>query len=62
MAYIGDARGDVEALKRVGYGFAPGNAIEAAKEAAGRVTGAWAKGVVEAYEACLQFNHSALTT
>ncbi len=57
VAFVGDTNGDAEALAAVGHGFAPANASDTAKAAAGTVTaGAVVEGVVEAYRACLRRN------
>jgi hydroxymethylpyrimidine pyrophosphatase-like HAD family hydrolase len=57
VAFIGDTRGDAEAIRAVGLGFAPQNAAEAAKAVADVVTeGAVMAGVEEAYRACLARN------
>jgi hydroxymethylpyrimidine pyrophosphatase-like HAD family hydrolase len=59
VAFVGDTRGDAEALAAVGLGFAPQNAAEAAKRAADVVTeGAVLAGVEEAYRRCLALNRA----
>ncbi len=60
VAFIGDTRGDAEALRAVGLGFAPQNASPDAKEAADVVTaGAVLDGVLEAYCHCVERNEAA---
>ncbi len=57
LAYIGDSSGDLEALARVGFSFAPTNAIPAVREQVSFVTQhAVIKGVIEAYEWCIRHN------
>lgn len=57
IAFIGDTRGDAEAILRVGAGFAPHNASPTAKSAADIVTeGAVINGVIEAYLWCVEHN------
>jgi hypothetical protein len=59
VAFIGDTDGDAEALRAVGWGFAPQNAADAAKQAADTVTsGAVIEGVLEAYRACVARNRA----
>ena len=59
MAYIGDTNGDLEALRAVGYAFAPSNAVPAVKAVAHRVTeGAVVDGVLEAYRWCVAHNEA----
>lgn len=60
MAYIGDASGDIEALRAVGTSFAPDNAVEAVRSIVHRVTASRIGGVVEAYEACVALNSAGL--
>jgi len=57
VAFVGDTIGDAEALGAVGWGFAPRNASDEAKEAARTVTeGAVIEGVLEAYRVCIAHN------
>ena len=57
MAYIGDSQGDISALAKVGWSFAPANATAAVKTVAHVVTRAEATaGVLEAYQAVVAHN------
>lgn len=57
IAYVGDSRGDMEAIEAVGVGFAPRNGDRAVKNAADVVTdGAVIDGVLEAYSWCVKHN------
>lgn len=59
IAYIGDSEGDLGALQRVGWSFAPFNAAPAVKAQVRTVTRmALAPGVLEAYELCVSHNRS----
>ncbi|MDX1438719.1 MAG: HAD family hydrolase [Rubricoccaceae bacterium] len=59
IAFIGDSRGDVEAISAVGVGFSPQNGSFAAREAADVVTrGAVIQGVLEAFEWCVERNRA----
>ncbi len=61
IAFIGDTRGDAEAILGVGAGFAPNNASSTAKSAADIVTESTViDGVIEAYQWCIQHNHLVL--
>ena len=57
LAYIGDTGGDVEALRKVGFAFAPANANPEVKAVVDMVTeGSVLAGVLEAYTWCRQYN------
>lgn len=57
VAFIGDTRGDVEAISAVGVGFSPQNGVREAKNAANVITeSAVLDGVLEAYRWCLKHN------
>ena len=61
IAFIGDTRGDAEAIQLVGRGFAPANGDDVARDAADVVTaGAVVDGVIEAYRACIAANRARL--
>ncbi len=61
MAYVGDTNGDLEALKAVGFSFAPANATDAVKAAVQVVTpGRVIEGVLAAYRWCLAHNEARL--
>lgn len=57
LAYIGDTGGDIDALRKVGFAFAPANANPEVKAVVDTVTeGAVLDGVLEAYTRCRQYN------
>lgn len=59
IAYIGDSNGDIEALRSVGYSFAPANAADEVKAVAEWVTrGEDIDGVLEAYARLTAINGS----
>lgn len=59
IAYIGDSEGDLGALRRVGWSFAPFNAAAPVKEEVRTVTRmALTPGVLEAYELCVSHNRN----
>ena len=61
VAFIGDTRGDAEAIAAAGLGFAPANAAAPARAVADVVTrGAVLEGVLEAYQACVAHNAARL--
>jgi HAD superfamily hydrolase (TIGR01484 family) len=62
IAYIGDSSGDIEALKRVGYPYAPANASEKVKPLARVTEEHVTKGVVEAYRELIVFNRASISS
>ena len=57
MAYIGDANGDIDALRLVGHSFAPANAAPPVRDVVQHVTeGRVLEGVLEAYGWCCGHN------
>lgn len=59
IAYIGDSEGDLGALRRVGWSFAPFNASANVKTEVRTVTRmALSPGVLEAYELCVSHNRA----
>jgi hydroxymethylpyrimidine pyrophosphatase-like HAD family hydrolase len=59
-AFMGDSNGDVGALERVAFAFAPQNAAPSVKSVTGiRVTtGSILEGALEAFEACITLNEA----
>ena len=61
MAFVGDTLGDLEALRAVGFSFAPANATEAVRRQVQTVTkGRVAAGVLEAFAWCHAYNRRLL--
>lgn len=59
IAFIGDSRGDMGALRIVGKSFAPANAQRIVKDVVDTITsGSVIEGTIEAYEWCIRYNES----
>lgn len=56
MAFIGDSGGDVPALKKVKFAFAPANARQVAKDHAEVMTGKTVDAVIQAYKKIIAYN------